>query len=125
MSASADDPTTTRRNRPQIMDFRKSNIADGSLHNPSNGQAQRPDEVFGRDKGPVITAEGDPAGNNFVARIRSDTHVAPAAPTSSSAESRLKTIKDLYDRGVISRGEYARKRRRILWKIQVRYPIYG
>ena len=42
------------------------------------------------------------------------TKITPAAPVSSTAASRLKTIKDLYDRGLINREEYDLKRRNIL-----------
>ncbi len=43
-------PATTRRNRPRIIDFRTSSIADGSLHDPSINQDPKPDETFGRDR---------------------------------------------------------------------------
>jgi hypothetical protein len=41
VSASANDPTTTRRNRAQMIDFRTSSIAEGWLHDPSPGQAPK------------------------------------------------------------------------------------
>ena len=39
----------------QIIDFRTSSIADGSLHDPSHGQDQSPDEIFVRDN-PATTS---------------------------------------------------------------------
>ena len=47
-------------------------------------------------------------------RQRLATTITPALPTSSSAESRLKTIQDLFDRGRISKEEYDRHRQEIL-----------
>ena len=49
-----------------------------------------------------------------IERRRQETKIAPSAQGKASAESRLKTIKDLYDRSVISREEYDRKRREIM-----------
>ena len=49
MSTSAGDRARSRRSRYQIIDLRTSSIADGSLHDPSQGQDQSPDEIIGRD----------------------------------------------------------------------------
>ena len=43
MSASTGDWAKNRRSRYQIIDFRTSSIADGSLHAPLHGQDQGPD----------------------------------------------------------------------------------
>ena len=49
MSASKGDRERIRWSRYQAIDFRTSRIADGSLHDPSQGQDQNPDEIIGRD----------------------------------------------------------------------------
>ena len=49
MSASQGDQERIRRSRYQAIDFRTSRIADESLHVPSHGQDQTPDQILGRD----------------------------------------------------------------------------
>ena len=62
MSTSTGDRAKYRRSRYQIIDLRTSSIADGSLHVPSHGQYQSPDEIIGRDNDIVreLDASGEP-----------------------------------------------------------------
>ena len=42
------------------------------------------------------------------------SRTAPAAPTTSNVEQRLRQLKDLFDRGVITREEHEQRRREVL-----------
>ncbi|MQA66081.1 MAG: hypothetical protein GEU76_09300 [Alphaproteobacteria bacterium] len=50
----------------------------------------------------------------FESRIVATRVSAAAEPPASSVESRLKTVNDLFSRGLISQEEYDRKRREIM-----------
>ncbi len=50
MPASTGDRAKNRRRRYRTIDFRTSRIVGGSLHDPSHGQDQSPDEIFVRDR---------------------------------------------------------------------------
>jgi hypothetical protein len=63
---------------------------------------------------PVAAMAAPPAAPAVVAPAAAAPMAAPAAPAATDAEQRLLTIKRLYDKGLITKSEYEKKRAEII-----------